>query len=304
MTTGPAKNPDRRIGAPRGFVMPFVILLALVVSLFALVMVNRESVQRRTTARLVRDYAAEHMGKGIREVVGGWIKSLTGQPIEKMTEGDGHALDLALPDGTTIAIYLSDGQGALMDSLGALNDIDAQWVQLMLDELALDPLAQEWQDRASAQGVMEDPLPPLTRQVGPAAVSLQSAPEPVLNAIARAISGEKKIGRFVEEILRAREDGEITEADINTAAATLDLSAEDRATLLQYVTLKPELWKIRAEVIPTPSASASGVRARRYEGRFKIPRHDGGVSAGAGKGMVGSISPMGPFLEWTEVQAN
>lgn len=290
-----------------GFVLPFVLLLALVVAMFALVMTNRESVQRRSTARTLNDYVAEHLGKGVREVVGGWIKSLSGQPIEKLTEGDGHALDLTLPDGTTIAIYLSDGQGSLRESLGGLETSDAEWLQIMLDELEVSAEAQDWrslQAAGAADGATGKPLEPLTRQAGPIQVSLQTVPPPVLLSILRAITGKDKVDAFVEEIERSREDGEVSEADLGTASASINLSAEERATLNDFITTKPELWRLRAEVRPTDASLRSGARPRAFAGLFTVPREGGGggVNAGTGKAMVSSISPMGPFLEWNEVQ--
>lgn len=305
-TTPSPRFESRSRPSRRGFVLPFVLLLALVVAMFALVMTNRESVQRRSTARVLNDYVAEHLGKGVREVVGGWIKSLSGQPIEKLTEGDGHALDLTLPDGTTIAIYLSDGQGSLRESLGGLETSDAEWLQIMLDELEVSAEAQDWRSllaAGAADGVTGKPLEPLTRQAGPIQVSLQTAPPPVLFAILRAITGKDKVDAFVEEIERSREDGEVSEADLGTASASINLSAEERAALNDFITTKPELWRLRAEVRPTDASFRAGARARAFAGLFTVPREGGGgVNAGAGKAMVSSISPMGPFLEWNEVQ--
>ncbi len=265
------------------FVLPFVILLAVVASVFAVVMLQREAAQRRTVARLVRDYQAHHIGRGIREVVGGWVRSLTGQPIEEMVEADGHALDLKLPDGVVIRIYLRDGQGRLLSEFGGVSLADAEWLQKFNDELFADPELETW----------TDPEQPLLRSVGPFAMSVQSAPEPVLTAIARAISGNDKVGRFVDELVQAREDGEVTEADLNTAAGRIDMTAEQRTTLLRFLVIKPELYELRANVVP-PIGSRR--LPSRYEGLFLLPKADG-----ATRGSIGGFQPMGPFLTWDEV---
>jgi hypothetical protein len=269
----------------RGFVLPFVILLAVVASVFAVVMLQREGAQRRTVARLVRDYEAHHMGRGIREIVGGWVRSLTGQPLDEMVEADGHALDLRLPDGMMIQIYVRDAQGRLVADLAALPAGDREWAARFIDELAMDPEVETWP-------AADDPL---TRTVGPAAVSLQTAPEPVLAAIARAISGNNKVGRFVEEIVKAREAGPLTDADLNTAAGRIDMTAEQRAVLTRFVTIKPELYELRANVIPR-----SGARQvpTRYEGLFFLPKNES-----SNRGTFGGFQPMGPFLSWNQVRA-
>ena len=100
--------------SPRGFAMPVVIVLAMVVAIMAALMLERQAAQRLAVQRQLNQYRDHHFQRGVREVVGAWTDTLGGQPIEKMVDIDGHALDIAMADSGWLSVYLYDGQGSTL----------------------------------------------------------------------------------------------------------------------------------------------------------------------------------------------
>jgi hypothetical protein len=257
----------------RGFALPLVILLALVVGIMAAVMLDRQSAQSLTVQRELNQYRDHHFSSGVREVVGQWTDQLSGQPIDKLVQDDGHILDIQLADGGFMSVYMFDGQGsALTDPTGLID-----------------------QDRTDAQGILEalaplvgdSPPASLFRTVGPVKISAMTAAPEVLEAVANYAAGSGRVGRrFSESIVKARtQNNAVVQSDIQTAESAADLTAEQRQIAERLLALKPDLWNMVIDVYPQGSTAPT----IRYGGRW---------SPGNGRT---TLNTLGKFLSWEEL---
>ncbi len=263
-----------------GFALPTVIILSMVVAVVSAVMLERASVQRLTVHRQVQSYRGHHLGRGLREVLGQWSISLSGQPIERMIAPDGRILDLYLSDGLRVGVYLEDGQGSVHSvpsQFAGQERVDAQ--------IVLDELMERTQGR---------PDPSWLRSVGPAKICAATAPAEVLEAVASGIMGNPAGSKgFARVILDARRRGTLTSADLASAASRANMTAEERARLDRLLSAGPELWRLTAEV------TRGEGRQQEVVGRFR-----GYLSLGAqgfGASAFGSLQSLGAFLSWEEL---
>jgi type II secretory pathway component PulK len=277
MTRG-RRPTSRRRG---GFALPMVFLLALVVGITAAVMLERETVQHLSSERVLASYREHHMGRGVREVVSAWLVTLTGQPLEKMIAEDGRVLDIRRPDGGTVRVYFEDGQGSALTDLTAAGG----------EDLAIGRAIRE---RLRELGGGR-PHPSWVRTVGPVRISAATAASEVLEAAAFAVTKKKEVSRaFAREVVRARDEGQLTVERIGVAAQRAGLSGEERTQIDRVLAARPDLWLVRVEVL-TPERAGS---ASRVVGRFRGRVLLGGPGAsGIGTGMMQS---MGSFLSWEE----
>lgn len=262
----------------RGFAMPIVIVLALVTGVLAAIVLERQAMQRRIVARQVNAYQDTHFERGVREVVSQWTDTLLGQSIRDLLEEDGHALDIDRPDGSVVSIYLFDGQGTLLSEPIGRSEQESLDAQGALDELVKLVGAR----RLRREGGM------FLRPVGPAAVSVMTAPVEVLEAVASYALGGKSGRRFAESIDGKRRSGQVTEADLNTAFSAGDLSAQQRETALRLLVLEPEVWSTVVDVWVPRGRGAELVA--RYGGRFQM--------AGQGNQRGTTMVSLGKFLSW------
>jgi hypothetical protein len=264
----------------RGFALPIVIVLALVVGIMAAVVLERQAYQRQVVARQLFGYQDTHFERGVREVVGQWTDSLIGQPIDKMISSDGHALDIQRPDGSLLSVYLFDGQGSILTELNGLSQADAADGQGILDAMHV-----------------KNPKPDLSdvRPVGPVRVCVGSASADVLDAIGTYAKGGKSARRFVESLLDARKKkGELTDSDLGTAMNAADLTGDQQAIARRLLVLKPELWNMVVDVYQ-PTARGGGDLVARYGGRFLLANYGGG---GGNTGRQTTMVSLGKFLWW------
>lgn len=272
----------RVLPSRRGFALPMVILLAMVVGIMSTVMLERETTQRLSADRMIASYREHHTARGAREVVGAWLVSLAGQPLERMIAPDGRVLDIRRPGGSVVRVYMVDGQGSVLTDLTGVAGED-----LALARAVRDRLAETSRGRPESQWV---------RRVGPLKISAGGAPEPVLEAAAFAVRGAREAARaFAREVIEARRDGELTAAELGLAADRAGLNAEERARLDRIMIPKPDLWLVRVEVW---SQERAGTRERlvgKYQGR--VPLGSSAVG-GLGSGMMQSL---GTFLSWEEL---
>jgi hypothetical protein len=263
--------------SPRAFALPLVIVLSLVAGVMTAVILNRQSVESLTSQRELDGYRARHLERGIREVVGQWTDTLVGQNIQNMLEDDGHALDIQMADGTSVSIYLFDGQGSLLTDPMGLSENDRTELGGILDQLA--------------QITNDKPDPMSLRPVGPIPVSLKSAPPEVLQAIAQHV-GARRPQQFADLISRARAastTGDISDGDLQTVLNQMELEPTARQLLNSLVTLKPTLLAIVIDVYE-PNASEP---SRRYGGRLDL--------SSTTTSTAGMIQSLGKFLSWEEL---
>lgn len=272
--------PRRRVRArgARGFALPVVVLLALVGAVLAAAMLRREEVQRLQTQRQLDSYRDHHFSRGVREVVGQWAISLSGQPIEKMIAPDGRVLDLELADGGLVRVFMADGQGA------ALSDVSKATGEERADaERILANLMEITRGR---------PDPAWVRDVGPVRISAGTAPEAVVEAVARVVtSTEGAATALARTILNARRDGPLTEAGLASAVGRAGLSGDQVSRFNRLFTAKPELWLMTVEVFgPGRDGKPQREPGFRYVGRVSLGQAGAGAFAGA--------ESLGSFLSW------
>jgi hypothetical protein len=261
----------------RAYAMVTVVLLSMVVGLVAAVLLERMSTQHLVVRRQLDKYRVHHFERGVREVVAAWISSLYQQPIKKMLEEDGHALDMELPDGSVAALYLFEGQGSLLatpDSLTAEQREDgAAAVRALWDIVGTDPPADYF------------------RPVGPLAVSVQIAPEPVLQAIGAACGDARAGAKLARSLMEKRASGQpIADQDLAASidSAGFDDAGKERARRL--LSAKTDLWNAVIDVYG-PGGRGPVVR---YGGRFTMPGEFNSKT-------LGSMQSLGPFLTWEEI---
>jgi type II secretory pathway component PulK len=228
---------SRRPTHPTGFVLPLVLLLAMVVATVAALGLAQLSSQINTVARQVNTTQTHHAARGLADAVRPWLMQQTVTDIWDRLEADGHAMDLELSDGSTVRVTIADGQTALLGDLGSLQSSqDINQAGRALNELN--------------RLVSEDRFRRLTRPVGPIAVSAVGAPEPVLRAAILAGVGDlDQADAVVAELLRLRsERSRLSRADIAGAINQLGADATTRAAVQRAVVAQPELWWVRAEV--------------------------------------------------------
>jgi hypothetical protein len=270
----------RRGGAAwrRGFAMPVVVLLALVASIMAAVLLEREDAESRLAQREVNGYRDRHFERGLREVIGSWSNSLAGHPVEKMTGPDGHIMNLVLPDGSGAAIYMFDGQGSLLSDATGLSSKER-------DDLA-GVMAELRKIGGSADGSW-------FRAVGPLQVCAQSAPQEILEAIGNYAGGGKGGRRFAMQLVSARGDGDLKASDLNAAMESAQIEPRNRETINRLLVAKPDLRAIVVDVYETKPGRRAEL-ARRYGGRLILP-------GGQGQATPTAMVSLGRFLSWEEL---
>jgi hypothetical protein len=265
----------------RGFALPMVILLAMVVGILAAVMLERQGAQRLSAERVAASYREHHVGRGVREVISSWLVSLSGQPVEGMIAPDGRVLDIGMGNGSSVRIFMEDGQGSALVDLSAVSGEELEVCRNLRDRL-------EEVSRGR-------PDPKWVRRVGPARISARSAPEEVIEALAFVIGKNKvKATSFARAVREARRDGVLTDGDIAAAADGAALSPEARALISRMLAASPDLWLVRVEVVEPGRAGSRATVSARYEGRVLL--------GGTGASSLGSnlSQSMGSFLSWEE----
>lgn len=256
------------------FVMPLVLVLALVGGIMAAVALERAAGMGRLAEVQRRGYRDRHLERGLCEVIGQWTASLVGLPLERMIASDGFVMGLTLPGGDAVAVYMFDGQGSVLTDPTGLTAQERQDMEGVLEALeAVAPEARgEW-----------------FRPVGPLAVSARAAPAEVLEAVGRYATQGRGGARFAQELVRRRHRGELTPADLASAMNAEDMTPRQREIVQRLVVLQGELWMVVADVY-APSPGAEMTLVRRYGGRLVVGR-----AAGAG------LHSLGSFLSWEEL---
>jgi hypothetical protein len=261
----------------RGFVMPLVVLLALVVGVMSALLLERISAQNRVVRRQVENYKLHHFERGVREVVGAWIVSLNGQPVTKMLDEDGRALDLDLTDGSTAVVYLFEAQGSVLSRPDGLTEQERVDGAAVVQEL--------WRISGG------EPPADWFRPVGPLAVSARTAPEEILLAIGRVAGGERAGQGFARELIRTREvSPELTEADLAGALQAAGIEGAARERALRLVRPKSDLWHAVIDVYGPRGAQPIA----RFGGRFTMPGEYNTKN-------LGTFQSLGAFLTWEEL---
>src|SRR5690606_30077945 len=149
----------------RGFVLPMIILLIFAGSLVIAAALERYSTQQLIVEQQIEGYRRHHDVQGARAVLKLWIERQGIGSLAGKASPEAPAHRFELPGGRRIQVYLLDGQGLVKADVSG-------------EERAMRDAYETFQRR----------LPPdrhdLYRRLGPPQVSVNSAPEDVLAALA------------------------------------------------------------------------------------------------------------------------
>lgn len=281
MTRERAERGVGRIAGRGAFVMPLVLLALMVVGLGLGVSLTRFAAETRVVARQIRAYHEHHSGMGLQEAIGAWLKQQTGRAISEVIDpSTGHAMDIELADGSVVSVFLRDGQGTALADLSAVQPAQVDEAGRVL--------------RSLVETTRQDEYLRLTRSVGPPAVSVNSASDAVIRAVAEAVAGDRG-DAFAHELLRARaRAGEVTRQDIATAVSSANLNNEQRTAALRMLATDIELWAIIVEL-----------RGGRGMDRGRLLSRYGGLArlrvGSTRRGGSSNASELGTFLTWRDL---
>ncbi len=265
----------------RAFVLPLVIMLSIIFSLMATVMFQRQSVARLRLTRQLAAYQEHHAARGLQEIVGVWLTTLRGAPLNDLLEDDGFAFELTMPDRSTARVYFFDAQSLVLSNWQALGEEQAAEAAGVYEQIR----------KVLAPGE----LAKLSRPFGPVAVSVNSAGERVLRAVAGfalQTADENQQNTVVDEIIRARNRGELQRGTIAQIVVRQGIENQDRIRFTRLLTINPTLWKIRVDL-----HTSMGSKLHpdvRYEGLTEISGASSGVTSGA---------QVGTFYNWGKVDS-
>lgn len=240
----------------RGYALPLVLLLALVASVVMAMVLDRQRTQTLSQKRQLDQYRDDHFAKGLQETIDAWMKSVAARPLAELLDDDGHALDMDLAGGVTLRLYAFDGQGSVLTEIAGLTGEARVTAAGLVD--ALSKLPPELRNAGS--GFERGRLTELTRRFGPMAISVNSAPEAVLNAVVRYALGDSGAGDVVTSLLNARSEKVLAAPDLSDALAKIDADTAQRSTLSRILTTQPSLYRLEARLYRTRDGSSSDAR--------------------------------------------
>tara|TARA_R110002073_G_scaffold118918_1_gene258234 strand:+ start:71033 stop:71917 length:885 start_codon:yes stop_codon:yes gene_type:complete len=263
----------------RGFAMAMVILLMIVVGLTIGVSMTRFSAQTKSVARQMEKYQEHHLGRGLQEAIGAWLKQQNGRNLLEVLEPEtGHAMDIILADGSEVSVYLRDAQGTALSNLTGRTDRQIQEGGALLRNLIVNTTEREYLE--------------LTRPFGPSTISVMSAPDRVLDAAARVAAGQFA-DQFISEINKIRsESAVVTRTQLTRASQAAGLTAEQRGAVLRLFSADIELWAVIIEVRAGQGMN-QGRLISRYGGITRIRINNRSNQSNA--------SELGAFTTWKEI---
>lgn len=257
-----------------------VILLMLVVSMGIGLAMTRFSAQSKTVARQVTKYQEHHLGRGLQEAIGAWLRQQNGRNLREVLEpSTGHAMDIVLADGSEVVVYLRDAQGAALSNLTGRSGLEIEEGGLLLRNLAANTTEEQYLQE--------------TRPFGPFTISVASASDRVLDAAARVIAGSLA-DRFLAELGAIRDNPEaITRTALTQIATAAGFDSEQRAGLFRMFATDIELWAVIIEV-----RAGKGIRQGQIIARY------GGVTRirVSGNNRSGNPMELGAFITWRELK--
>ncbi len=261
----------------RGFVLPVVILLVVMVGAVSAIMLERHVARAKTVQRQILAYQEHHGVRSIQTVIEAWRKTPTAQPrdIAQMLEDDGLALTIDPGDGTSIGVYLFPGQGTMLRRTAGLADNEraaAERALLLLRESVED---DETFDR-------------LVRRAGPLAVDVNQASPVVISAIVRAVLGDSA-DAYESRLLDARLSGEtIGLQTLSNIATEAEIDEDQRTLISRFFTVTPDVWRFRIDV---RSRAGGGRLYAQYGGLILL----GGSATSTA---ASTFEQPTPFLSW------
>jgi hypothetical protein len=245
----------------RGFALPVVLVVLMLVSVVSAVMLQRQASQRLISERRLGWYREHHARFGFEELIDAWLRSLPRNVMLLEVVGEnGHALDIDLRDGTIVSIYLRDGQGALLVSPDAVEPAARETVIATTERF--DQIV----------GINGRPLE--RRTVGPRALSLRSASPEAMRAVVDTISGVPGSGlAFANAIVAERtmtEDGSVSDAALTAALRATELTEEQAQPLRAAFVQRPTLYFVVVELRPKSALAARSAETVRFGGYIPV----------------------------------
>ncbi|MBX3381531.1 MAG: hypothetical protein KF805_15655 [Phycisphaeraceae bacterium] len=270
------RHPGKR-ELPRAFALPVVLMVSLALATLITVLLDRFGSQTRSVSGIVRSYENYHAGRGLHQLFEAWLRSSNSSRLSaKLGEG-GLALTAHFSEGLTpnansaetVKLYLADGQGSILAEPGSLPAEDVALAQAVIQAAkALDAGSGGGDSREGAIA---------RRDLGPLAVSLKSASIRTLRAAVSGATAGEKVDEIVAELIKAREDLNISANAISEAANKAGLAGDARANLLKVITVDPTLWNITADVLA--DRLIGGGLLMRYKGAALVGASNSATSA-------------------------
>lgn len=271
----------------KGFALPVVLMVSLALATLITVLLDRFGSQTRSVSGIVRSYENYHAGRGLHQLFEAWLRSFPSSSRISAKLGDGGlALTAHLSEGLTpnansaetVRLYLADGQGSILAEPGALPAEDVALAQAIIN--AAKTLEAGSGGGDSREGAIA------RRDLGPLAVSLKSASIRTLRAAVSGATGGEKVDEIVAELVKARDDLNLSSNAISEAANKAGLAGDARANLLKVITVDPTMWNITAEVL-----------ADRLLGGGLLMRYRGAALVGSGN--ASATTARSVIRQWT-----
>ncbi|MFO0859933.1 MAG: hypothetical protein U0570_05200 [Phycisphaerales bacterium] len=243
-----SQRPQLRATVRKAFALPVVLMVSLALATVITVLLDRFGSQTRSVSGIVHSYENYHAGRGLHQLFEAWLRSSNSSKLAGKLGENGLALTAKFAEGLspnasspeTVRIYLADGQGSILDEPGSLPAEDVALAQAIIS--AANDL-----DRGVGGGdVSEGAI--ARRQFGPLAVSLRTASPRTLRAAVSGATAGEKVDEIVAELLKAKEDLNISANAISEIANKAELAGDARTNLLKVITVEPTVWNITAEV--------------------------------------------------------
>lgn len=265
----------------KAFALPMVILLLLVSGMTISVALRRHTAQSFVVERQLRSYQEHHGARGLQETIAAWLQAIKGREIVDVIGERGHALDLILADGSTVSIFLQDGQGQALSNLNALTGQSLEEAGDLLAHLVSMTSPKQYET--------------LIRSVGPMAISPTTADEMVLLAAMRAATDSSTTAdRLVDGILDLRRgDRRVTRTDFTTVMTQAGVTSQERAAVQRMLAFDSELWWVIVE-ITAGRGQRSGRLVSRYGGLALLRSSSRSSTSFANR-------PPTPFLTWQDM---
>ncbi|MFZ4573455.1 MAG: hypothetical protein ACOYN0_03595 [Phycisphaerales bacterium] len=274
-------SPTVKVRRRRGFILAFVLVLIMALSVLIVVMLQRQNAQMLAYKRQLEAYAMHHATAGFGEAIEAWQKNNVNTPVRQMIGPGGHIFDLTIEGGSPVRVSLFDAQGGALADLTGLSE-----EQILMGR----ELLMKLRDRLGADAVR------YTRLDGPLAIGIRTAPQEVLLAAAEvALGSEGDPERLVELMMTARQDAGSDPIDINGVLTEAEIPIELRSRVVQLFAGETTLWRGTAELIE-PAGSDRSREPLIYQFWANIRDRRRAGSSDSGLDSASSI------LRWERVQ--
>ncbi len=218
-------RPGLRASRP-GFVFLTVLLMLAVAAIILGVAMQRSNMHAAITQRQIDGYIEHHELLGIRDYAKNWLdRQSDAGKLASYAESGEVAHRFALDEGTVLRIYVTDGQGTVLRGLSTVPNLETRrWLAGVLARIP--------QDRTD-----------LTRRSGPAQVSIRSAPDEVLLAIA---GGNQEL---FSALVSARGKEVKNPVELLQVLDRAGVDANVGQTLSRHLVVEPTLWRLNVEAV-------------------------------------------------------